>query len=70
MIETVLAVLSGILTLVLFFVKRENSPIHQAKERYDQIDKDITSGKSDQITINASADLDRLEQLQNARRGK
>lgn len=61
--------LAGTLVSILFWVMkrraaRADDPVQQNRNRYDQIDSDISRGKSLAATEHATADLDELERLQ------
>ena len=48
----------------------KRDPKNINKEKYEAIDKQIVSGKSDTITLGGGDDLDELERLQRSRSGQ
>ena len=70
----ILSLVATLLGILFWWLKRSAAkaadPIEQNKNRYAQIDKEIASGNSGDLTIGGGADLDELDRLQRARGGE
>lgn len=73
MTAAILGIAASLIGLIVWWVKRSaakaDDPVQQNRDRYAQIDKDIEKKDSLGATAHATADLDELERLQNARNG-
>ena len=63
-----------LLGILFWWLKRSaaqaSDPVEQNRNRYEQIDKQIQSGKSDNLTAGGGDDLDELDRLQRADGGQ
>lgn len=65
-IFAILAALSPAVGLLLTnWIKGKNDPVKQNANRYATIDTDIAKRDSTRAELNATADLDQLDRLQN-----
>lgn len=64
---------TGLVALIFWVIKRRaakaDDPLVQNQNRYDQIAKDISTGKSVPLTVHATADLDELDRLLDGKSG-
>ena len=70
----IISLATVLLGILFWWLKRSAAkaadPLEQNRNRYAQIDKEIASGNSGDITTGGGADLDELDRLQRARGGE
>ena len=49
--------------------ERDDDPIHQHKVRYEQAERDISSGNQNSATVHGGSDLDELDRLLDGKGG-
>lgn len=64
MIASILSILGIGAAILWWWLQRTNNPLSEHRQRYDQINADISEQESETTMAHASADLDELERLE------